>query len=647
MNESQPGGSPRAVAVVALVLSIVLFLAAVPSYEMSARSVLFVVVALAHHASAALWGSAVLSRIAAPLATRPERWWLAWALGLGCFGHIFLLVGHLGFFVPGAAGIVPALGLVGVVLERRALARATREMVESVGDAATPVWGVAAVAVVALSLAPPLFHDTAAYHVALPQQWMLWGKIIVTDAFPHSAVPLNGELSLAPTLLLTGDPRAMGAASGVTFGLLVGLIAAIGKRLYGGGGAAAVVLTTMPLAVFVAVAVKGDLLHAVDVAALLLTVVSCIDGKASDERDRTAHARVLGVFGGLVVATKASGLALAPCALLALIAMPRTRAAFGSWGFIRAVAIALVVAAPLYVQNTILLGNPLYPFFSDWLGGPSEHAQTARIIEAQNTHVSWSDLVRLPWDLAFVERDPTMSNLPGPLVVIFVILAGLFRPWPAGLRITVALAAATVPVWLGTQSLLRYDPMVWVTLPLVAGYALTRLWRVTPTVALCVVTSGALVSWGWILQSHEVLLRRPMRYFSGLDDREFLLGVYEPYAVYRFINESLPADAIVLPMSDMRFLYLARRAILASLYGPAPWWHALRDADDVQDVLVRLRATGATHLIYEQNEVQRFADRGWTLEDAARTRLQETLRRLGPPLFSAKGFDVYALPDTP
>jgi hypothetical protein len=638
---------PRAALTLFGVLAFALLLQAARVYSAGLFEPLLLLLAGLHHASAALLGTALLVRLAPSLRGLGESWLLGWAFGLGVFGHLWLALAHLDLFDPWTAWLVPTLGLAGALLVRADLPSAPREVAAVVWDRWGPAWlGLVAV-VLALCTLPPTFYDAASYHVALPQQWAQWGRAIVSEHFVYSAIPLNAELSLSPLLLAVGAPDAVNAGSGFNYALLVLLTAATAKRLFGRAGASAFVVATMPLAIFLAVGTKSDTLTSVHALALLY-VVSTLPERGAP--GRWENALLTGSFAGWMLATKTPALALLPFVLVLLAAVPSWRAALGGWrGVATSAGVAALLGAPVWLQNAWLLGNPLFPALSSVFGGPPEQEQITRMLAAQNTTVGFGDLWRLPWDLTFVLRNPTMNNLPGPLLLLCAPVAALLRPLPRPLGRALVVAAVTVPAWLVTQSLLRYDPFVWLALALLAGWVLGRLGELSRGARVlvgAVVAVTAVVNLHWSVQAHEALLRRPSEYLTGKLDRDaFLAQAYEPWTTYRFINERLDEDAVILPMSDARLLYLQRRALLSELQARPVWDAPIASATDAADVGRRLRALGATHLLLNERQAGRAKGLGWARwPKETEERFSAFVSSLGEPLFADKGFRLWELP---
>lgn len=607
-----------------------------------------------HHAAAVLGGGALLTRLAPSLASRGERWLLGWAFGLALIGFAMFFLGLAGVLGRGAVVVVPALALVGGLLERERLSSVVGDVAAVIDRRALGATAVVVGAVVCLCALPPTFYDALSYHVSLPQQFLLWGRVITTHHHLNTSFPLVGELSLAPLLFLTGDPRAMNVGQGGVVVLVVLLTSALGRRVLGtgAGGMAALVVAAMPLVTFLAMGTKPDLLH----AAFALGMLSAFLPPVLDD-DAPLHVRdkalLLGLMAGAFIATKSSGLPLAASLFVVVALVPSWRRELTWQGLAIAAAACAVLALPLYAKNLIVLGNPIFPHGASLFPTPAWAAQTRAIIAhdiiKEDTLEELLALWRLPWDLSFVVRDGTMNNLPGPLPLLGALLLVVVRPLPPALRRAWALVLVTLPVWLSLFSLLRYNPFVWLVAALSAGFAFEALWRrggllrgaVAAMLALGVVSSAA-----WTLSAQEVLLRRPSKvYAGGASEQQFLTEAYEPFAAYRFINESLPQDAVIFPVSDPRLAYLERRSLPSDVYTEPLIEGIVKDNASLIDVRAAVRAQGATHLLYEPRAIGRLKTRGflrWSAQE--QQRFDDFVASLGAPLYGdERGFFVYRL----
>jgi hypothetical protein len=216
----------------------------------------------------------------------------------------------------------------------------------------------------------------------------------------------------------------------------------------------ALLVASIPLVAFLAVATKPDLLHsAFALGALLVLALPEKTAWAPSSRER---ALLVGLLLGGLVATKTSGITLAGSLLVAVALVPAWRRSLSWRDLALASLLCGLVAAPGYVKNLFVFGNPVFPAGAALFPAPDWTANTRAILYPSERVDSLEELLalwRLPWGLTFVVKNATMNNLPGPLLLLGAILLVLARPLPKPLRHAWGLVALTAPAWLGLFSM--------------------------------------------------------------------------------------------------------------------------------------------------------------------------------------------------
>jgi hypothetical protein len=200
--------------------------------------------------------------------------------------------------------------------------------------------------------------DTVAYHLLGPKVWLRTGMIRPVTDNSLTAFPQTAETMYA-ALMATGGSLAPCFADFFTFGLLLAVAASLGMRCgmdTTGGWWVAAIVATMP-AVF-----AGAHLAFVDglYAAFFLAAV-----RTALDAENLFEWTSFGVFRGLLLATKYTGLLAVPVLAAGLVFL-RRKSDQEKWrrsseGLAAAGIATLLVAAAYYVRNWLLLGCPLYP----------------------------------------------------------------------------------------------------------------------------------------------------------------------------------------------------------------------------------------------------------------------------------------------
>jgi hypothetical protein len=228
--------------------------------------------------------------------------------------------------------IIPA-AIVAVVL----LVTAVGGLAEPVGD-----WGI----------------DGIAYHLLGPKVWLRDGMVRpVMDNF-NTAYPSTAEMVFS-ALMAFGGQRAPGFSAVLTFSFLLLIAGSLGQRCgldAAGAWWIAALIAAMP-AVY-----EGGSGGFVDVIYATFVLSAA---RVGFDAERRSHYAVFGLFCGLAVATKYTGLLATP-ALLLIAAWPRRNVSGAALSeavqrVLLAAGVAFAVASPFYLRNWIVLGSPVYP----------------------------------------------------------------------------------------------------------------------------------------------------------------------------------------------------------------------------------------------------------------------------------------------
>lgn len=582
--------------------------------------------------------------------------WIAAAIGAGVVGHVQLALAHMGLFGRASSFVVVALGLVLLAMCARPLRDATWPFPTTRDGAAwTAACAPFVVAALVLCAAPPSFYDALVYHVGLIEQLIVRGEAglsaVVTQHDMFTAMPFASELAAGTAFAIDTSPEAMGLVHALWFAILVVGTASVARDAFGASsaGPAAFVVASMPLPLFLAAADKPDVLHAL----LFLVAIRCVVRAVArterieriERRDRleAIDARLLFLALGLACATKLSALPMGAAVVAAVLVLPTTRRALFAAGP-RAIGVGVILgaafASPPYLRNLIALGNPVYPFASSIFGGPSWLAQTSTLLngDAIRAH-SIADVGALVVK-PFFGSDAFANEAVGPLA-LFALLAplafvgGATRERRVSVVLLTLIAATLVP-WLLTHALPRYAPVLWLGVALLAGAAIAAL-TATPVVrwlAVVVIAVLAAVNASWSLRANEVLLRGPSRNLVGAEERgDTITRVLDLAPAYRAAASAPHLDGtassskrcVFLATGEPRIAYLHVPAVLGESYTQPPLVAVLEGATGVDDVVARIRATGATHVLVDDRAPSLYARRGWAVNTALLGELLRTL----------------------
>ena len=286
-----------------------------------------------------------------------------WIAGFGILGVALLVVGQWSFSRI-TIGVVLALGIgaAAVTLIRGEWAalkfplRITRAQI-------IPAAIIAAVLLITAAggLSEPAGdwgYDGVAYHLLGPKVWLRNGIIRPVADNTNTAYPAVAETCFAALMAIGGD-RAPGFSAVFTFALLLLIAGSLARRcgLDGTGGYWVAALVAAMPAVY-------DGAHSGFIDAIYAAFILAAARIAFDA-DTRSHFFAVGLFCGLAMAAKYTGLVAGPLLLFVAVWPRESVGAIARGEILRRVGlaaiVALVVASPFYLRNWLVLGSPIYP----------------------------------------------------------------------------------------------------------------------------------------------------------------------------------------------------------------------------------------------------------------------------------------------
>lgn len=568
-----------------------------------------------------LW---LLKALGLSATSRLEHLLLAAGLGAGTTSLASLIAGLCGLWkmslLRAVFGAGLAAGLVSLARFRLEIdsPRPADERPDFWSGAALLVLAVAVVASVISTAAPNIFFDALVYHLALPQYYLLHGRIVPTPGNLYSGIPFGTEM-LYGLALAFSDGR-LAVLLHCSFGIVTAAAVWfwLGRRAGQAAGIlGALIFFTCPVVLY------SGWQGGVDLATsfyLMLGFVALSSGLETPEPGRQrAWAVVAGLFVGFALGTKYTVAPMAAAFVLVQLMLGRRRGMPAR----QAVWLAAAAAAtfsPWLFKNILFYRNPVYPF-ANQLFGPYAPADWAAFLSdarsrnlplALSSASGWWDLFIQPWVLAVPVRE--ISDWLGP-VFLMVTPAALVLRWrknpelPPGSLAAALLAAAGYSAWLATSALPRFliptMPFIACVMVLVVECGsfpswLRRAWWAAVMIASLYNLQAVIKSGGLALGRWEVLSGR----VSQTDYLESQHSSYGApyYAAMVFINR-LPESAKVLFLGESRSYYCERDHIATTAFDQNPFWTIVREARSAAEIQTRLKAMGITHVFVNEGEL--------------------------------------------
>ncbi len=421
-----------------------------------------------------------------------------------------------------------------------------------------------------LGLTPPINWDSLVHHLVSPDRYLQAHRFTVEFDNYLLFSPAFTEMLFTAGMGLKGDvvPRL------VHFGYLLLTLGALGafaaryweRRL---GLLAVALFLSFPTAVQISPWAYVDVTLAFYNFAALYALLNWLSQEelGTDGKQVGSAAWgwlvVAGLFCGASASVKYNGV-MTPFILgIVLIwALFRRRLSARHFlsGLLVVAGLTLAVAAPCYVKNLVVTGNPIYPMA--W-GGREWNEIADRWLEPAGPETSLLELAILPWRLTVLGQQGTVAYDAtfSPLFLTLLPLLLLVRRQAAGLGELMLAAAVGYLLWIAsgliaTRGLFlngRWLVPLFVPLSLLCAYALEglRAWdRKTFSLRrVLMMLTGLVLVFAWLSQMLLTTGLNPWLYLAGYQSRDDYRDQYIPQRFNQaitYLNESLTDQDRVL-----------------------------------------------------------------------------------------------------
>lgn len=486
-----------------------------------------------------------------------ERFVLAMSVGLGLWSTLTLLVGLLGglhwqwLFVALAIGLPIAEIMVAIrpakgraVVENGVTRRLGRSLVLPIA------FGLFVLIYALAGLMPATDFDVLEYHLQVPKEWSERGQI---DFLPHNVygnMPLGAEMHVLATMtLLRGiiEPWYAALAGKLAISLFAPLTAlglyVAGRRFYSetGGMIAAAVYLSLPWIAHVSFGglVDGVLAH-YTFAAIYAAMIADSDSR---------KICVAGLLAGCAAACKYPGLIFALPMVLAILGWNTWKAKLESrTPIFVAASISLcafaIIAAPWYLKNAALTGNPVYPLAANLF--PSRTRTPEKIAQWERAHQ--------------VPRDADGNRYAPSQLINSAANVGLKSEWLSPVAWPLAMIGL-IATWRRTETRMLLVATLWIfAVWWFATHRIDRFWLPAAPL-LCLLASGT-VAW-----SMQLVYQRTLVVFATLDVVAASLMLMGPITRENGSLQTVAEPRWLSPLESLRYGLESHRA-LAELCKP-------------------------------------------------------------------------------
>ena len=526
---------------------------------------------------------------------------------------VFASVGILRLSVVGcAAALVIITGMVFAWHDRLASGAAVRAFIRRVRPdiAMLPLifGGVVLLALLFESLMPYVGWDASVAHLTLPKLYLANGGFRRVPFNVYSYWPLNIQLLYAFAMLIHDYVVAK-----LLHLMFLVLCVVVSYRLaskhasQAGASFAAVLLLANP------VVLDEARFAYIDLGFAFFFLTAFAFALEHLETRRTVPLMLAGICCGVVAGTKILGAVAAPC-IAGLVVVSRAtpfrvaelRRAVRDVSLYVALP-AFLLALPWYLRSYWYTGNPLYPLFYAWFGGPEwSTSLTQRFFRWQQSIGMGRqvvDYLLLPFRVV-VDGGDDYRHFGGRISPIWIIVLpasfAVARSSPA-VRRSLAVAGLYFVAWAATSQQARFLIPIMPLLAIAGGVSVDRLLArlaFRPARLAVIAAAGCMLLW-----SSRALVAGGGRVARDMLMREVSVSGDVETPVHAFISANLPADARLMMLNTNQGFFVDREYIADSFF-EASQINALilEGSSDAPDVSRRLRERGITHVLLSTDD---------------------------------------------
>lgn len=534
------------------------------------------------------------------------------------------------------------------------------------------------IAIIILSLVPPVSKDALVHHLAVPKLYLKHGGIYEIPFMTFSYYPMNLDLLYMIPLYFGND--IVPKFSHFTFALLTaGLIFYYLRErtniLYALFGAA--LFLSIPIIVKLSITVYidlGEIFFSFSAIILLL--------KWLRSGFRMIYLLYSGILCGLALGTKYNG--LITLALLTLFVpyiysryqKDRKNLYFKSIGNgLSFLIIALLVFSPWMIRNYHWKNNPIYPLYNQRFNPAKAPADNNASIDSkpkQNSgfftfrsiiyHESGWQIALLPLRVFFQGKDGDPQYFDGKLnpFLLFLPIFAFYRlksdPEYLKREKKIILAFALLffsMAFFSAVLRIRYFSPIIPPLVILSVFGVKKIVEMIEQFPLSVkkrigliLVSVMLILAFWyniIYLTEQFKFVKPFSYLNRSVSRDEYISNYRPeYPAVQYINNHLSSDAKVY------FIFLGKRGYYCDrdyTHGIELFSSLIKNADNSREILEGFQKSGITHLLIYNHLFEKWMKANFS--DKKLSLIQTFFREKLELLYFEKGFGVLALKASP
>jgi 4-amino-4-deoxy-L-arabinose transferase-like glycosyltransferase len=481
--------------------------------------------------------------------------------------------------------------------------------------------GIVLMALLFASLTPEVGWDPNVAHLTLPKLYLANGGFRRVPFNVYSYWPLNIQLLYAFAMLI--HDYVLAKLLNLMFLVLcmVAVYRLASRHSSAIGGSCAAMLTLAN-----PVLLDEARFAYIDLGFAFFFVMAFAFALEHLESRRLAPLVLAGVCCGAIAGTKLLGAVAAPCIAITVVvarlkpnptADSRPPTSFSAVEMRRAIrdvvlciaVPAFMLALPWYFRSYWYAGNPFYPLFYAWFGGPEWNASLTQQFYVWQQSIGmgrqWFDYLLLPFRVVLSGGDD-YRHFDGRVSQVWVIVVPLSLALSGSNRITrpaLGVAGLYFVTWAATSQQARFLIPILPLLAIAGGVAidnvLARFPAIRPARMRLIAVAGSVL----LLWSTHVVVMDGARAGRGM----LTQGVSVPGAakgpLYQFIDDRLPPDARLMLLNTNQGFFVDREYVADSFFEASQMNALMLDGSgNAPELSRRLRARGITHVLLSTDE---------------------------------------------
>ncbi len=552
-----------------------------------------------------------------------EKLLVSLVLGFFCLTPFYFIIGILGFFYKNLlVGITLFICLVAVI-ELKFKKNVEHKIVIEIPklDGIEKLWVLLTFLLFFVVLvgcfSPEIFYDSLVYHIAKPNFWLNShtivpekGKVIHNFYTGNSSIIYAIGLSFLDETVCKSIHFLFYLATGLTIFLM-------GKKFFNPktGIVSTLLFFTIPYSGILSYRSAPEMMLAFFETMAIFAILYWMQQEQQNKQWFIISAISCGVGIGTKYITFYC-LFVILIVIFLYILIEKKDIGYAISSCIKYALISSAVPVFWFLYNIYYTGNPVYPFFGEYIGFEKMINVNADPSLRMFSLKGWiSNLLNIITSVWIVSMGKYEEAFIGVTVLLFIPMFLIFKPKFKLIKYLFIYAVIYWSIWRVVHLLyIRYCISLFPLLCFLCGVYLVNsdisLWvrKIMYWILTFVIISNIC-----FVMSIQKFANDPLGVVLGLQSKFDYLNTMKPtypnpyYSVADWINKNLPEDVLVYMFNEYRSYYIKRKVVMSDLSCISPiamWSNQAKDEDDLYRIV---KKEGVTHIFLNLPEVKRLA----------------------------------------